>query len=200
VEGKNPAYMLNVKPATQILGDAEAQPSKQGTLSMIMNFALRELPSLPEYLRECRLHLTPTFFRNVHVLFDTGTTQGNFLSREFGEWIRNHRKSNGTGDPGTVSVTTAKGNFGNGGPVKLKKFSIEKPTFSNPSDQSKNSEVSEINLGGTEHNVTLYGTVTAHLDFMNEVTGCTNTLQDLKFQILETTFDVIIGRLILFPD
>jgi hypothetical protein len=51
--------MLNVKPATQISRDAEAQPSKQGTLSMIMNFALRELPSLPEYLRECRLHLTP---------------------------------------------------------------------------------------------------------------------------------------------
>jgi hypothetical protein len=124
----------------------------------------------------------------------TGAVQGNFLSRELGEWIRNHRKLNGTGDPGTASVTAAKGIFGNGGPVKLKKFSIEKPTFSNPSDQSKNSEVSEINLGGTKHNVTLYGTVTAHLDFMNEVTARTNTLQDLKFQILETTFDVIIGR------
>jgi hypothetical protein len=29
---------------------------------------------------------------------------------------------------------------------------------------------------------------------MNEVTARTNTLRDLKFQILETTFDVIIGR------
>jgi hypothetical protein len=111
--------MLNVKAAQQIPGDVEAQPSKQGTLSMIMNSSLRELPSLPEYLRECRLHLTPTFFRNVYVLFDTGAVQGNFLSRNLGEWIRNHRKTIEIGDPGTVGVTAAKGNFGNGGPVKF---------------------------------------------------------------------------------
>jgi hypothetical protein len=44
------------------------------------------------------------------------------------------------------------------------------------------------------NNITLYGTVTAYLDFMNKVSARTDTLRDLKFQILETTFDVIVGR------
>jgi hypothetical protein len=45
--------MLIVKAAQQIPGDVEAQPLKQGTMSMIINSFLRELPALSEYLREC---------------------------------------------------------------------------------------------------------------------------------------------------
>jgi hypothetical protein len=40
----------------------------------------------------------------------------------------------------------------------------------------------------------LYGTIKANFYLIYEVTAHTDTLRDLKFQVLETSFDVIIGR------
>ncbi len=51
-----------------------------------------------------------------------------------------------------------------------------------------------MNLAGTEHSIRINGTITANLDFTNEVTAHIDTLRDLKFQVLETSFDVIVGR------
>jgi hypothetical protein len=99
------------------------------------------------------------------------------------------------GEPGNLGETVAKGTFGNVERVNLSKFSKAKNDEIHPFiDPSFRFEETEINLAGTEYNIKLYGTIKANFDFMNEVTAKTDTLRDLKFQVLETSFDVIIGR------
>jgi hypothetical protein len=209
--GKPPAYIEKMTKADFIPGGAKGgggrggaakKPwKKQGMLALINNPILR-VSATPEYLREGRFHLTTLFSRPVRVLFDSGAVQGNFVSAVLGEWIRSYparKTSVGNRDLGilkTGKVTAAKGNLGTVERVsKASKVSKLKSTKPLPLLKPKVTfEESEMNLAGTEYSVKLYGDVTANLDFTNEVSDRTDTLHDLKFQVMDTFFDVIIGR------
>jgi hypothetical protein len=132
------------------------------------------------------------------------------VSADLGGWIRSYpaRKTSGTrnlgissignrdlGIPKTGKVTAAKGNLGTVERVsKASKVSKLKSTKPLPLLKPKVTfEESEINLAGTEYNVKLYGEVTANLDSTNKVSARTDNLRDLKFHVMDTFFDVIIG-------
>jgi hypothetical protein len=85
--------------------------NKGECIALMQNPQLRERV-LPDWLRECRLHLTPLTSRTVNVLFDTGALQGNFVSRELGDWVRTHAPKQKKGNPGIWVKRSQKGLLG----------------------------------------------------------------------------------------